>query len=163
METENYRKFMEIAIDEAKKSLKEGNKGFGAVLVKNGEIVAVAHDTILTDADPTAHGEMNVIRKALKEGFKDLAGCVIFSTHEPCPMCTGAIVWAKMSEIVYGASIKDTLALGRNMIDLSCDELIERSPWRAKVTKGVLRKQCLPLYIKDSSFNKNLLIVTKKK
>ena len=149
MKTEKYRKFMEIAIDEAKLSLKEGNKGFGAVLVKNLEIVAVAHDTILTDADPTAHAEMSVIRKALKEGFKDLAGCVIFSTHEPCPMCTGAIIWAKMSEIVYGASIKDTLALGRNMIDLRCDELIERSPWKLKVKKGVLRGQCVPLYTKN--------------
>jgi tRNA(adenine34) deaminase len=120
------------------------------VLVKNGEIVATAHDTEVTDLDPTAHAEMNLIRKALKDNFKDLAGCVIFSTHEPCPMCTGAIICAKMSEIVYGASIKDTLARGRHMIDLSCGELIEKAPFRPKVTKGMLRKQCLPLYTKKA-------------
>ena len=144
----HYRRFMKIAIEEAKQSLKEGNKGFGAVLVKNGEVALLAHDTILTDPDPTAHAEMNLIKKALKEGFKDLSGCVIFSTHEPCPMCTGALIWAKISEIVYGASIKDTLALGRNMIDLCCREQIDRAPWRVKVKGGVLKKECLPLYVK---------------
>lgn len=148
MQTKDYERFMQIAIGEAKASLKEGNKGFGSVLVREGQVVAVAHDSILIDADPTAHGEMNVIRKALKEGFKDLSECVIFSTHEPCPMCTGAIIWAKISEIVYGASIKDTLALGRNRIDLSCKEQIKKAPWRVKAKGGVLKEDCMLLYVR---------------
>ena len=149
MKSEEYHKFMKIAVEEAKSSLKEGNKGFGAVLVKNGEVVAVAHDTEVADSDPTAHAEMNVIKKALKVNVKDLAGCVIFSTHEPCPMCTGAIIWAKISEIVFGASIKDSLAFGRNMIDLGCGELIERSPWKVKLKEGVLKKECSALYNRE--------------
>ena len=154
MLTKDCEKFMKLAIDEAKISLKEGNKGFGAVLVKNGRLIAASHDSIVTDADPTAHGEMNVIKKALNEGSKDLCGSIIFSTHEPCPMCTGAIIWAKISKIVYGASIKDTLALGRNMIDLRCREQTDKAPWKVLVKGGVLKKECVPLYnrnLKSSS------------
>jgi tRNA(Arg) A34 adenosine deaminase TadA len=69
---EDYKKFMKIAIEEAKDSLKEGNKGFGAVLVKNGKIIAKAHDTEVTNSSPTAHAEMNAIRKAAKNYGKDL-------------------------------------------------------------------------------------------
>ena len=143
---EDFEKFMKIAIEEARNSFKEGNKGVGAVLVKNGEIIATAHDTVLTDLDPTAHAEMNVIRKVSKKYGKDLTGFVVVSTLEPCPMCTGAIVWAKVSEIAYGTSIRDSMRLGRTMINLSCREIIKRSPWRIRLKEGVLKEECLRLY-----------------
>lgn len=146
MRSEDYQEFMKIAIEEAKNSLKEGNKGFGSVLVKNGEIVAAAHDSEVTDSDPTAHAEMNVIRKVSRRLGKDLAGCVVVSTHEPCPMCMGAIIWAKVSEIVYGVSIRDSMKLGMTMIDLGCREIAERSPWKVKLREGVLREECVKLY-----------------
>jgi len=146
MRSEDYQKFMKIAIEEAKISFKEGNKGFGSVLVKNGEIVATAHDTEVTDSDPTAHAEMNVIRKASRKLSKDLAKCVVVSTHEPCPMCMGAIIWAKVSKIVYGASIRDSIKLGMTIIDLGCREITKRSPWKVKLREGVLKEECLKLY-----------------
>lgn len=146
MRSEDYEKFMKIAIEEARNSLKEGNKGFGAVVVKNEEVIAKAHDTEVTDLDPTAHAEMNAIRKASKKMAKGLTGCVIISTHEPCPMCTGAIIWAKVSEIVYGVSIRDSMRLSRTMINLSCREIIKRSPWKIRIKEGVLKKECLKLY-----------------
>lgn len=146
MRNEDYEKFMNIAIEEAKNSFKEGNKGFGALVEKNGKIIAKAHDTEVTDLDPSGHAEMNVIREVSKKCGKDLTGCVIISTHEPCPMCTGALIWAKVSEIVYGASIRDSMKLGRRVINLSCREIIERSPWRIKIKEGILKKECLKLY-----------------
>jgi tRNA(adenine34) deaminase len=143
---EDHEKFMKIAIEEARNSLKEGNKGFGAVLVKDGKIIAKAYDTEVTDLDPTTHAEMSVIRKVSKKYGKDLTGCVVISTHEPCAMCTGAIIWAKVSGIVYGVSIKDSKKLGRTMIDLSCKEIIRKSPWEVRVNGGILKKVCLKLY-----------------
>jgi tRNA(Arg) A34 adenosine deaminase TadA len=146
MRKKNYEEFMRIAIKEAAISLKEGNNGFGAVLVKDSRIIATAHDSEVTDSDPTAHAEMNLIRIASRRCHGDLSGCTLISTHEPCPMCMGALVWAKVSEVVYGASIKDTVKLGKNRIRLSCREIAKKSPWKLKVRGGVLKEQCLLLY-----------------
>ena len=137
---------MRIAIEEARNSLKEGNKGFGAVLVKDGKIIAKAHDTEVRDLDPTAHAEMNVIRKVSKRYGKNLTGCVIISTHEPCAMCMGAMIWAKVSEIIYGVSIRESMKLYRTMINLSCREIIKRSPWKIRIKEGILKNECLKLY-----------------
>ena len=139
--------FMSVAIKEAELSLQEGNKGFGAVLVRNGTIFARTHDSEVTESDPTAHAEMKLIREACKKlGKSDLSDCVIVSTHEPCPMCTGAIVWARVSEIIYGTSIATSKKQGRTMIDLSCEEIVNRSPWQPKTKGGVLEEQCSKLY-----------------
>ena len=146
MKKADYEKFMKIAINEAKKSIKSGNKGFGAVLIKNGKVVARAFDTDITDNDPTAHAEMHVIKKAAKKYGRDLSGCTIISTHEPCPMCTGAIIWSKISKLVYGASIKDSLKAGRTMIDLTCKDIINKSPYKIKIVSGILKHECSNLY-----------------
>ena len=142
-----YEEFMEISIKEAELSLREGNKGFGAVLVRDGAIFARAHDSEVTESDPTAHAEMKLVREACRKlGRSDLSGCIVVSTHEPCPMCTGAIVWAKVSEIVYGASIAASKKQGRMMIDLSSEEIVNRSPWQPKIKGGVLEERCSMLY-----------------
>jgi tRNA(Arg) A34 adenosine deaminase TadA len=143
----HYDGFMKVAIKEAELSLQEGNKGFGAVLVRNGTIFARTHDSEVTESDPTAHAEMKLIREACKElGRSDLGDCVVVSTHEPCPMCTGAMVWARVSEIIYGTSIAASKKQGRTMIDLSCEEIVSRSPWQTKTKGGVLEEQCSKLY-----------------
>lgn len=100
---------MSIAIAEAETSLREENCGFGAVVVKSGQIVSQAHDTEKTDGDPTAHAEMAAIRKAAQVLGRDLAGCQIFSTHEPCPMCSTAILWAHIDSVSYGYSISEAI------------------------------------------------------
>ncbi|MEN6623581.1 MAG: nucleoside deaminase, partial [Smithella sp.] len=83
---------MKIAIKEAEASLREGNNGFGAVIVRDSKIIASSHDKEDTQKDPTSHAEMNVIRQASKKIGKKLSGCILVSTHEPCPMCASAIV-----------------------------------------------------------------------
>jgi len=145
MRKAHYEKFMKIAVEEAKLSLQKGNKGFGAVLVKNQRLIAKAHDTPFTDADPTAHAEMNAVKKALKKR-QDLAGCTLISTHEPCPMCTGAVIWTRISEIVFGVTIKESRRCGRTMIDINSEEIIRKSPHDVKITGGILREECIKLY-----------------
>ncbi|MFX0139341.1 MAG: nucleoside deaminase [Candidatus Hodarchaeota archaeon] len=141
-----YEKFMKIAFKEAKLSLKEGNKGFGAVIIKNDMILAQSHDTEITENDPTAHAEINVIRKASKNLGQELQNCILLSTHEPCPMCMTAIVWSKISELVYSVSIEDSLKQGRNMINIRCKEIKLRSKANISIKEGILKQKCLILY-----------------
>ncbi|MBN3490382.1 nucleoside deaminase [Acholeplasma equirhinis] len=107
-------KFMRQAINEAKKGIDHVHGGpFGAVVVKDGVVIAKGHNTVLKDNDPTAHGEVNAIRKATKKlkSF-DLTGCEIYTTGEPCPMCLGAILWANIDKVYFGANIDDTEKIG---------------------------------------------------
>jgi len=149
MTSKHYEEFMKMAIEEAKTSLKEGNKGFGAVVAKDGRVIASAHDTEVTDQDPIAHAEINAIRKASRNYRKDLTGCLIVSTHEPCLMCAGSIIWSNISEVIYGVSIRDSIKAGRDMINLSCKEIIKRSNAEINIHNGILKKECLKLYNND--------------
>ena len=147
-------KYMKIAIEEARISLREGNKGFGAVIIKNEAIISRAHDTEVTDNDPTSHAEINAIKKAASQIGKDLSGCLMISTHEPCPMCSTAIVWAGLPELAYGFSIEDAIKQGRNRIDISCAEIFSRAKVNITIHKGVLKSECSILY--DRSVRKNI-------
>ena len=138
---------MSLAIDEAKVSRKEGNKGYGAVVWYAGKVIARAHDTAGTRKDPSLHAEVYAIREAcrvLKDG--NLCGAVLVSTCEPCPMCSSLAVWANISALAYGASIKETAALGKSRILVSADEIVNASPVQLEVIPGVLREECLALY-----------------
>lgn len=149
MTSKNYEEFMKIAIIEAKTSLKEGNKEFGAVVAKDRRVIASAHNTEVTDQDSTAHAEMNAIRKASNIYRKDLTGCLIISTHEPCPMCAGAIILSNISEVVYGVSIRDSIKAGRDVINLSCQEIFKKSNAEINIHDGILKRECLKLYNND--------------
>jgi tRNA(adenine34) deaminase len=141
--------FMRMAIQEAEASLREGNHGFGAVIVRDSQVLTATHDTDETDGDPTAHAELKAIRGAAASIGKDLSSCMLICTHEPCPMCAGAIVWSKLKRIAYGYGIADALVQGRERIALSCEEVFAQSPGRIDVQKGLLRAQCAVLYNKD--------------
>ncbi len=106
-------KFMKEALKEAFEGMRKGEGGpFGAVIVLDGEIIARAHNEVLTTNDPTMHAEVNAIRKATKKlGRFDLSDCEIYSSCEPCPMCFAAIHWAKMKKLYYGASRYDAAAI----------------------------------------------------
>lgn len=103
-----HEKFLKMAINLAKKSAKKGLGGpFGAVIVKNGKVIAKAHNSVVPNSDPTAHAEVNAIREACKKlkNF-ELKDCVIYASAEPCPMCLGAIYWARPKAIYYAADKK---------------------------------------------------------
>lgn len=106
--------YMQLAIKEALKGIKRGHGGpFGAVLVKNGEVIASSHNTVLKGHDATNHAEINVIRKASKKLKREnLSDCEIYTTGQPCKMCMGAINWAKIKTVYYGNTYKDALNMG---------------------------------------------------
>lgn len=105
--------FMRMAIDLAKKNIEEGGGPFGAVIVKNGEIVATGVNRVTANDDPTAHAEVCAIRAACEKLHTFcLEGCEIYSSCEPCPMCLGAIYWAHISHLYYGADKHDAANVG---------------------------------------------------
>ena len=106
--TEEDRKFMREAIRLANESVRNGGGPFGAVIVKDGSIVAGSSNRVTLDNDPTAHAEVNTIREACRKlGTFDLSGCIIYTSCEPCPMCLSAIYWAHIDRIYYGNTRKD--------------------------------------------------------
>ncbi len=112
--TENQKQFMLRAIELAENGLKTDAGGpFGAVVVKNGEIIGEGWNCVTSTNDPTAHAEISAIRKACKEldSFQ-LEGCVLFTSCEPCPMCLGAIYWARLEKIFFGCTREDAAAVG---------------------------------------------------
>lgn len=107
-------KFMDIAIAEAKTGIYNADGGpFGAVIVKDGKIIASGHNHVLANNDSTCHGEVDVIRKAeQKLNTFDLSGCELYTTGEPCPMCLAAIMWANIEKVYYGCTIEDNSIIG---------------------------------------------------
>jgi guanine deaminase len=105
---------MKIALAEALSGMDENEGGpFGAVVVQKGEIIAQAHNEVIKKKDPTAHAEILAIQRASKKlGRFDLSGCELFSTCEPCPMCFGAIHWARICRVYYGCSQSDAADIG---------------------------------------------------
>ena len=107
-------KFMQMAINEARKGIRAGHGGpFGSVIVKDGEVVGKGHNRVVKNNDPTCHGEVAAIRAAgAKLGTFDLSGCEIYTTGEPCHMCLCACMWANIDKIYYGCTIADNDAIG---------------------------------------------------
>lgn len=100
--------FMKKAIELAALAVEHGNEPFGAVLVKDGEVVYTNENQIYTATDPTFHAEAGLIRRFCKEtGITDLSDYTLYSSCEPCFMCCGAMVWVKLGKLVYGASDRD--------------------------------------------------------
>jgi guanine deaminase len=108
------KEFMQLAIDTALDNIKNNEGGpFGAVIAKDGVLIAKSPNTVTTSNDPTAHAEINAIRLACKElKTFDLSGCEIYSSCEPCPMCLSAIYWARISKVYYAADRFDAKKAG---------------------------------------------------
>jgi len=114
MEMKEHEKFMRMAIELSKQNVKGTVGGpFGAVIVKNGELVAASANQVVQQNDPTAHAEVSAIRLACQQlGTYDLTGCVIYTSCEPCPMCLGAIYWAHINIVYYGNTRVDAAEIG---------------------------------------------------
>ena len=106
--------YMKEAILEAEKNLITNDGGpFGAVIVKDGIIIARGHNEVLKNNDPTCHAEMQTIRAACKElGNFDLSGCELYTTCYPCPMCLSATIWSNIKVIYYGNTAEDAAKIG---------------------------------------------------
>lgn len=137
-------KFMKLAIEEAQEGIRNGHGGpFGAVIVKDGEVISTGHNHVVINNDPTCHGEVDAIRKACaKLGTFDLSGCEIYTSGYPCPMCFGAILWANIEKVYYGCNTTDTELIGFR------DKAFEESIPEKMITmcEQLNRDECLKLY-----------------
>lgn len=110
---EQHAEFMREAIRLAAESATSGGGPFGAVIVKDGAIVGRGQNRVVPDRDPTAHAEVLAIRQACRAlDTHDLSGCEIYASCEPCPMCLGAIYWARIDQIYYASTRDDAAAAG---------------------------------------------------
>ena len=112
---ESLKEVMQKAIEQARKTMNDNVGGpFGAAVIDaDGKLISLASNSVLDDHDPTAHAEMNAIRKAGQVlGTHDLSGCTVITTAFPCAMCLGAIIWANVKTVVYGARPEDAAAIG---------------------------------------------------
>ena len=134
-----HKAFMREALREAALALSLGEVPVGAVVVKGSEVIARAHNLTETSRDPTAHAEMLAIRDAARAvGAWRLEGTTLYVTLEPCPMCAGAIVEARIPLVVFGAGDPRSGAAGSVMDVLGTVELNHRP----EVIRGVLREEC---------------------
>ena len=135
-------RYMRMALDEARLAAEEGEVPIGAVVVCDGRVVARAHNRRETDADPSAHAEFSAMVAAARElGRWRLTGCTVYVTLEPCLMCAGLMVNARVDRCVYGASDPKGGALG-TLFDVSCDPRLNHA---FVVSAGVLGDEAADL------------------
>lgn len=134
--------FMREALREAKTAEKENEVPIGCVIVKNSKIISRAHNQTIKKNDPIAHAEILAIKKAARKTKNyRLINCLMYVTIEPCPMCAGALVWARISKVIYGAADKKAG---------SCESVLsivhnKRFNHRVEIKRGVLQKACADL------------------
>ena len=139
--------FMKLAIVKTEEGIAAGQSPFGAVIVRDGSVVAATHNTVWRTTDPTAHAEVNCIRAAASAlATIDLTGCTMYSTCEPCPMCLSAIHWSKIERVVFGATIADADAVGFSELHVGAEELARMGESTLKVEGGLLREECAALF-----------------
>lgn len=139
--------FMGKAIEVAMEARKEGNEPFGAILVKDGEIVMIGENKINTFCDPTHHAEIGLIRKFCSEhDIFDLREYTLYTSCEPCVMCAGAMVWANLGKMVYSVSHNQLEEIAGSNIMIACKEVFEKSPQKPKVVERVLNEEGLKVF-----------------
>lgn len=146
--TEDDCRFMREAIALSEKNIEEGGGPFGAVIVRDGEVVASAANRVVPNNDPTAHAEVLAIREACaKLGTFNLKGCTIYASCEPCPMCLSAIYWARISRICYANTKRDAAAI--NFDDsFIYDQLDLPMEQRAVPCEQLLREEAICVFSK---------------
>ena len=146
MITEKDKEFMREAIRLSMNSVETGGGPFGAVIVKDGRIVAGSSNSVTLDNDPTAHAEVNCIRKACKAlGTFDLSGCDIYTSCEPCPMCLGAIYWAHLDRIFFANNRKDAAEIDFDD-DFIYEEIAKPLDGRKTPVIPILRNEALAVF-----------------
>lgn len=145
----DHERFMRMAIAMARKSAVEDRTGspFGCVIVRGGEVVGTGVNQVPTSNDPTAHAEVVAIREACRTlGTFVLAGCTVYTTGEPCPMCYGAAWWARVEAIYYAATIQDALDYGDFDDKPIYDAIALPGPDRAVPAHELLRDEMVAVW-----------------
>ena len=139
--------WMRAAIETARESVSRGAGGpFGACIVRDGELLALASNHVLIGHDPTAHAEVMAIRSACTSLETHLLdGAEIYSTTEPCPMCFASLHWARVAKIYYGTGIEDVARLGFNELSISNFQMRELGGSPVEIIPNFMRDECIEL------------------
>ncbi len=154
--TSHHERFMALAIEEALSGLREGERPFGSVVVRDETIVGRGRNRVNTTFDPTTHAEILAIRDAaanLKE--LRLTGCTLYTTCEPCPMCCGAILYSgkpptsNIDTLVMGTRFADVRTFAKGLFepqDYTVERLLELTGANPKIVSGVMQEDCEAIY-----------------
>lgn len=145
--TDNDRQFMQRAIELARIGVEQNLGGpFGCIVVKDGRVVGEGNNQVTSSNDPTAHAEVIAIREACKalNSFQ-LGGCIIYTSCEPCPMCLGAIYWARPAKVFYACTRDDAAAIGFDD-DFIYQELGKTNDSRELVLTNLMRDEALEVF-----------------
>lgn len=138
---------MQQAIEMARLARKEGNEPFGAILVKDEEIVMVGENKINTLCDPTHHAEIGLIRKYCTENnVFDLSDYTLYTSCEPCVMCSGAMVWSNLGRMVYSVSHDQLAEIAGSNIMIASAEVFRHSPNKPEVVERLLNEEGLKVF-----------------
>ncbi len=153
-------KYMKLAIEAAVQSVKNGDYAHGAVVIKDGEVIATGFEALKSVNDPVnGHAEIDAIRKACQKLDQPyLEGCIMYCTAEPCPMCISAIIWAKLSDVVYGITREDMIAemervkrssgekFSWRQIAISAEYIVRHGEPDVTLHPGFMREECRKLF-----------------
>ena len=154
---DNMNKYFKLAINKAKKTYRNNEGGpFGATITdKEGNVIVVASNQVLKKNDPTAHAEIEAIRKACKKlKTYDLSDYVIYTTCEPCPMCLSAIIWSNIKQVYYGANKLDAANIGFR--DDYIYNYLESRDSNVLKMNNIDRKECLEIFEEYKELNKEI-------
>lgn len=151
---------MKIAIEAAVTSAKNGDYGHGAIVVRDGEVIATGYETLKSANDPVnGHAEVDAIRKACQKLQQPyLQGCILYSTAEPCPMCMSAAVWSKIDTVAYAITRDDMIAemerlkqssggkFSWRQIAIPAEYIVEHGEPKVSLVPGFMREEGLKLF-----------------
>lgn len=138
---------MQLAIDKALEGVAAGQSPFGCAIARGDDVIAVAHNTVISSTDITAHAEVNALRLGCRAaGQVHLEGCVVATTCEPCPMCMAALHWARVETVYFGASIADASAAGFNELQVPAADVLKIGGSQVALAGGVLSAECRDLF-----------------
>jgi tRNA(Arg) A34 adenosine deaminase TadA len=140
--------FIRQAIELARQARIHGNHPFGALLVIDNQVVRTAANTINTDKNPTCHAETNLVQKAIRELTPEqLAKATLYTSTEPCAMCTGTIYWAGIRKIVYGLATEELDKLTGEHLPVSCREILDRACDKVEIIGPLLTDEALAVHL----------------
>ncbi len=140
--TEIHEKFIRKSIELAQSAVEKGNHPFGALLVKDGEIILTAENSVHTENDCTRHAELNLVSMAVRQFNADtLAQSTLYTSTEPCAMCSGSIYWSGISRVVFACSVEGLAEISGGNLMLPCREVFSRGQKEIEVLGPILEAE----------------------
>jgi tRNA(Arg) A34 adenosine deaminase TadA len=143
-----YERLARLAIDLARQARAAGNHPFGALLALDGEVILTAENTVMTDRDPTAHAETNLVAKAIRELTPDqIRRSILYTSCEPCAMCVGKMYWAGIRAVAYALPAQELAALAGGDFLIPCSELFARAAEHVTITGPLLMSEAREVHL----------------